>query len=54
MLRFFRIVDGLIKEMGSSAEDPAIRVKQADWIDACARTASNGRRSAKSIATSKP
>ncbi|MBL3555960.1 MULTISPECIES: magnesium/cobalt transporter CorA [Marinobacter] len=35
MLRFFRIMDGLIKEMGSSAEDPATRVKQADWIDAC-------------------
>lgn len=35
MLRFFRIEDGLIKEMGSSAEDPTTRVKQADWIDAC-------------------
>lgn len=35
MLRFFRIVDGLIKEMGNSSEDLASRVKQADWIDAC-------------------
>lgn len=35
MLRFFRIVDGLIKEMGHSVADPATRVKQADWIDAC-------------------
>ena len=35
MLRFFRIVDGLIKEMAHSAENPNTRVQQADWIDAC-------------------
>ncbi len=32
MLRFFRIVDGLIKEMG---QPPEARLEQADWIDAC-------------------
>lgn len=35
MLRFFRITDGLIKEMGSSTASPATLLKQADWIDAC-------------------
>ncbi len=35
MLRFFRIVDGLIREMNGSQEAPAERLKQADWIDAC-------------------
>jgi magnesium transporter len=35
MLRFFRIADGLIKEIKSSPEDRRDRLKQADWIDAC-------------------
>ena len=35
MLRFFGIVDGLIKEIGHSVENRATLVKQAAWIDAC-------------------
>lgn len=35
MLRFFRIVDGLIREIGSQEEDTDARLRQADWIDAC-------------------
>lgn len=35
MLRFFRIVDGLIREMNGSQEAPAEQLKQAEWIDAC-------------------
>ncbi|MBC7181974.1 MAG: magnesium/cobalt transporter CorA, partial [Marinobacter sp.] len=36
MLRFFRIVDGLIKEMdGRGGENVQAKLKQADWIDAC-------------------
>ncbi len=35
MLRFFRIVDGLIKELDDRDEDDTARLRRADWIDAC-------------------
>ncbi len=35
MLRFFRIVDGLIREMDNRDDDVESRLQQADWIDAC-------------------
>ena len=35
MLRFFRIVDGLIREIDSREYDLESRLQRADWIDAC-------------------
>ncbi|PPI84856.1 magnesium and cobalt transport protein CorA [Marinobacter maroccanus] len=35
MLRFFRIVDGFIKELTIPEGDPTALLRQADWIDAC-------------------